>query len=178
VSGRRRRYSLKVKRGTAFVHAVVALFSAALLFAGSGCRERKEMASPAGEPPDHSKKSPLSPASLPFAPLSFDEALAKARAEKRLVFVDVYADWCTWCTKMDEDVFTDARVKTALLAYVPIKVDVDRGGGHGLASRYGVEGLPAFLLVNGNGELVGRLDGYFPAGEFLQRLGRFSGPRG
>ncbi len=150
---------------------------AAVLCGGSSCRGRDEAASAGGAPRDHSNKSPLPSSSLPFSPLSFDEALSKARGEKKLVFVDVYADWCGWCTRMDEDVFTDERVRTALLAYVPIKVDADRGG-RSVASRYRVSGLPAFLVLNADGELVGRFDGYLPAEPFLARLARASGTRG
>jgi thiol:disulfide interchange protein len=169
---------LKVKRGTARAGTVVAL-SGALLLAGSGCRGREEGASPAGTPPDHSKKSPSSSSSsLPFISISFDEALERARAEKKLVFVDVYADWCTWCTKMDEDVFVDSRVQRALLGFVPIKVDADKGGGRAVADRYRVSGLPAYLLIDGDGNLVGRFDGYWPVEPFLAKLGRAAGSRG
>ena len=93
------------------------------------------------------------------------------------MFVDVTADWCGWCTRMDEDVFSNPRVQQALLEYVPIKVDADRGG-RKTAVRYRVTGLPAFLVVNGDGEVVGRFDGYMSADAFLERLGRSSGARG
>ena len=147
-----------------------------LALAASGCRGREESASPADAPLDHSQKSSSS-VSLPFLPLSFDEALVRARAERKLVFVDVTADWCGWCTRMDEDVFANARVQGALLDYVPIKVDADRGG-RKVAVRYRVTGLPAFLLVNGDGELVGRFDGYMPVDAFLLKLSRSPGARG
>jgi thiol:disulfide interchange protein len=166
---------LKVKRGTALAGALIAL-----AVASTGCRGREEGASPADAPLNHSKKSSSSSSSssLPFLPLSFDEALARARAEKKLVFVDLYADWCTWCTKMDEDVFIDSRVQKALLDFVPIKVDTDRGGGRAVANRYRVRGLPAYLLVDGDGNVVGRFDGYLPVEAFLLKLGRASGGRG
>ena len=131
---------------------------------------------PAAESFRPSKKSPSS--SLPFISLSLDEALVRARAEKKLVFVDVYADWCTWCTKMDEDVFIDSRVQGALLDFVPIKVDADKGGGRSVANRYRVEGLPAYLVLDGEGAVVGRFDGYLPVEAFLLKLGRASRSRG
>jgi thiol:disulfide interchange protein len=130
---------------------------------------------PAAEPFRPSKKSPSS--TLPFISLSLDEALVRAGSEKKLVFVDVYADWCTWCTKMDEDVFVDSRVQSALLAFVPIKVDADKGGGRAVANRYRVSGLPAYLLIDGDGNVVGRFDGYWPVEPFLAKLGRAAGGR-
>jgi len=155
---------------------LVALLSGGL-FGGFGCRGHDEDAAAGAAPLDHSKKSPLPSSSLPFSALSFDEALAKARAEKKLVFVDVAADWCGWCTRMDEDVFSNPRVQSALLEYVPIKLDADRGG-RKVAVRYSVTGLPAFLVVNGDGEVVGRFDGYMSADAFLERLRRSSRGRG
>ncbi|MEO8054314.1 MAG: thioredoxin family protein [Acidobacteriota bacterium] len=150
----------------------------ALAVAATGCRGRDEAASPSETPLDHSKKSPSSSPALPFVSISFDEALAKARTENKLVFVDLYADWCTWCTKMDEDVFAVPRVQDALLAFVPIKVDVEKAGGRRIATRYRVEGLPAYLLLNADGEVVGRFDGYLPVEGFLLRLRAASGGRG
>ena len=38
-----------------------------------------------------------------FASTGFDEALARARAEKRILLVDVYTDWCGWCKKLDAE---------------------------------------------------------------------------
>lgn len=161
---------MKVKR-----EAIRAIGLIAIVVAG--CRGREDTASPAGAPLDHSKKSSSS-SSLPFASLSFDEALGKARAEKKLVFVDLYADWCTWCTKMDEDVFVDSRVQRALLDFIAIKVDTDKSGGRAVADRYRVNGLPAFLLVDADGRVVGRFDGYLPVDAFLRRLRAASGGRG
>ena len=159
---------------------VVGLFAATLL-GGCGCRGRDEAAGPAAGALNHSKKSSSSSSSsssLPFVSLSFDEALARAHAEKKLVFVDVTADWCSWCTKMDEDVFADDRVKAALLEFVPVKVDADTGGGRAVANRYRVGGLPAYLVLNADGALVGSFGGYMPVEPFLRSLRRASGSPG
>lgn len=183
----KREYSLKVKRAAGLtcrlvVRVAAPALPAALLFilGASGCRGRDEGAAAVDAPLDHSKKSSssLSSPSLPFAALSFDEALVRARAEKKLVFVDLSADWCSYCTRMDDEVFTDSRVRTALLTFVPIKLDTDTAGGRGVANRYRVNGLPAFLLVDGDGALVGRFDGYLPVDPFLVQLRRASGGRG
>ena len=169
-----------MKRGPARLKRLIVLAAlpagVILALAAAGCRGREQGAPSAEAPLDHSKQSPP-PSSLPFTSLSFDEALVRARAEKKLVFVDVTADWCGWCTRMDEDVFSNPRVQQALLEYVPIKMDADRGG-RKTAVRYRVTGLPAFLVVNGDGEVVGRFDGYMSADAFLERLGRSSGARG
>ena len=41
---------------------------------------------------------------------TFEEALAKAQAEEKLVFVDAYTVWCGPCKWMSKNTFTDAKV--------------------------------------------------------------------
>ena len=180
-----KRYSLKVKKGTAPGEAASILAAAArraaplafaaLVVSTAAC-SRSETGSDAGRSPSSPSEEISSSPSLPFVPLSFDEALAKARAENKLVLVDVYTDWCGWCTKMDRDVFADARVQAALLGFVPIRVNADKGG-RGVAARYRVRGLPTFLVVDADGTVVRRFEGYLPVDAFLSRLGPASGAR-
>jgi len=34
--------------------------------------------------------------------ISWEEALAAQKIEKKKILVDIYTDWCTWCKKMDK----------------------------------------------------------------------------
>ena len=42
--------------------------------------------------------------------LSWEEAMKKNETENRLIFIDVYTDWCGWCKVMDKKTFTDPEV--------------------------------------------------------------------
>src|SRR5204862_6632909 len=39
-------------------------------------------------------------------PPPFATVLAKARAEKKVVFVDFTTEWCGWCKKLEQDTFS------------------------------------------------------------------------
>lgn len=106
---------------------------------------------------------------------TLDEALARARAEKKLVLVDVYTDWCGWCKKLDRDVFSDSRVARATGDLVAVRVNAEKGG-EKVADRYEVEGYPVVLFVDGEGKVVKRVDGYVDATEMLRVLSSL--PRG
>lgn len=104
-----------------------------------------------------------------FASLSFEDAVSRAREERTLVLVDVYTDWCGWCKKLDKEVFADARVGEATRGLVAIRVNAEKGGEE-VASRFRVGGYPTLLFVDGDGNLVHRVEGYLPADEFLEVL--------
>ncbi|CUT04904.1 DUF255 domain-containing protein, partial [Candidatus Kryptobacter tengchongensis] len=42
---------------------------------------------------------------------SFSDGLKLAKSENKKVLIDVYTDWCEWCKKMDEEVYTNSTVK-------------------------------------------------------------------
>lgn len=82
--------------------------------------------------------------------LSFDEALAKARRDRKPVVIDFTASWCQPCQRMLRDTFPDAKVAALLEQCVFVKVDTDDHAQ--LAKRFGVVGLPdiRFLSPEGN----------------------------
>ena len=102
-----------------------------------------------------------------FASMSFGDALDRARAENRLVMVDVYTDWCGWCKKLDREVFSDGKVAEAAKGLVAVRVNAEKGGEE-VARRYSVQGFPTILFVDGSGSVVRRIDGYVDATEMLR----------
>ena len=101
-----------------------------------------------------------------FATGSFEDALSRARSEKRLLLVDVYTDWCGWCKKLDREVFGDARVAEAAKGLVAVRVNAEEGG-EDVARRFDVQGYPTVLFVDGSGTVVKRIDGYVDVPEML-----------
>ena len=102
-----------------------------------------------------------------FSTGAFDDALARARTEKRLLLVDVYTDWCGWCKKLDREVFADGRVGEAAKDLVAVKVNAEKGGEE-IARRYRVRGYPTVLFLDGEGKVVERVDGFVDAGEMVK----------
>ena len=104
-----------------------------------------------------------------FASGSYDEALATARAEKKLLLVDVYTDWCGWCKKLDREVLGDARVAKAASNLVAVRVNAEKGGEE-VARKFDVQGFPTILFVDGSGTVVERVEGYVDVDEMLRIL--------
>lgn len=112
-----------------------------------------------------------------FQKLSFREALEKAKAEGKMVFVDCYTTWCGPCKMMAEEVLPLPEVGEYLNArFVCLQIDMERGEGPDLAKEYAVDAYPTFLLVNADGTLKNRHVGAVPSGaDFVARVKMLAG---
>jgi thioredoxin-related protein len=99
-------------------------------------------------------------------------SVVAAKAGNKLVMVDLYADWCRWCKKLDTDVFDNANVREILTNhFLSVKVDIEASRENAeLAQKFGTTGLPHIVFLNGEGEKVHEISGYLPANEFADEL--------
>lgn len=90
-----------------------------------------------------------------------DAALAAAAAGDRYLLVDLYADWCVWCKRMDAQVFSTAGFADFAADYVLLRVDVEDGGeGSWLQDRLGARSLPTLAILGPDLALVGKVPGF------------------
>lgn len=89
---------------------------------------------------------------------NWEEAQTQAKRENKLIFMDVYADWCGPCRMMDQITFADPGVKERLAKYVTVKVDADKDTA--LAERYGTGALPTVAVVQPDGTILQREAGF------------------
>ena len=104
--------------------------------------------------------------SITFQNLSYNDALTKAKQEKKLVFIDAYTSWCQPCLLMLKNVFTIDKVADFYNEKF-INLKIDFGQEKELCDKFGVKGFPAFLFVNGDGKLVHMEGGYTPSDKFI-----------
>lgn len=106
--------------------------------------------------------------SIKFEDSDFATILAKAKAEKKLIFLDAYAAWCGPCKLMEKNVFTDKTVADYYNKnFINAHFDMEKGEGSGLAAKYGIRSYPTLMFLNGEGEIVGKELGYLKTEDFL-----------
>ncbi len=98
---------------------------------------------------------------IDFIKEDWSAILAKASAEKKMVFVDAYTTWCGPCKAMDKNIFTNELVASYFNeTFINAKIDMEKGEGPELARKYGVSAYPTLLFINGDGKAVHRGLGY------------------
>ncbi len=88
-----------------------------------------------------------------------DAAFEQAGKTNKLVLVDLSAEWCAYCRKMDATTWQDSGVLAAIdKDYIPVKI-VDEHDPE-LAARYRQYGRPAVVILDADGTELMRKRGY------------------
>ena len=111
----------------------------------------------------------------------WNSGLRDAASSGKPVIVDVYTDWCTWCKRMDQDVYSRPDVKQYLAEhFVSVKLNAEyttaaryEGKAHtsrSLAQRFRVNGFPTTIFLRSDGSHMANVPGYVPAERFILLL--------
>jgi len=102
---------------------------------------------------------------------SLASAQQKAKASKQLIFVDMFADWCGWCHRMEQEVFPSQAFQNATDDLVLLRLNTEDGAdGSKLAQRFQVTSLPKFLLITPDMTIAGIIRGYAPPNDFVKSV--------
>lgn len=113
--------------------------------------------------------------------MGFDEGMKAAAANGRLSVVDFYTDWCSWCKKMDKEVFSRPDVAARLKKELnTIRVNAESSDkitykGKSIESRQltglmRIEGYPTLMVLDPAGNPVAKLPGYVDPQTFMMFL--------
>ncbi len=102
---------------------------------------------------------------------SLAAAQKQAKASNSLIFVDMFADWCGWCHRMEQEVFPSQAFQNATDDLVLLRLNTEDGAdGSKLAQRFQVTSLPTFLLITPDMTVAGIIRGYAPANDFVKSV--------
>ncbi len=99
--------------------------------------------------------------SVHFETLSWQQALGKARKENKMLFVEVFTSWCTYCKQMEHEVFTtDEAGNFYNQHFINVRYDALKSDGIQIRKSYALIGLPMFLYLDPNGLVVKKTVGF------------------
>lgn len=108
---------------------------------------------------------------ITFEKGTFAQAIEKATGLGRPLFMDCYTSWCGPCKMMSSKVFTLPQVgKYFNDRFVSIKMDMEKGEGKELATRYKVAAYPTMLLIGTDGNVEARIVGARSPQDLVQNI--------
>ena len=116
----------------------------------------------------------------------YHKAQEEAKASHKLLLLNFTgSDWCGWCIRLDQDVFSQSDFKDyASKNLVLLELDFPRPGGSRaqgqaaelkkqnleLARQYNVYGFPTLIVLDGNGQKIWQYEGYLPGADLIAQL--------
>lgn len=106
---------------------------------------------------------------IDFEHTSWNDIVKKAKAEKKLIFMDAYTTWCGPCKALQTRVFPDKAVGDYFNSnFVNAKIDMESGEGPALAAKYRVQAYPTLFFIDPNsGKVVHQAMGFRQAPELI-----------
>lgn len=141
----------------------LALTLAAILLSASALAHGDET-QPAPSPGATDAKAPAPAAEVVWMG-DFDKAVERAKFEKKDLLVDFTgSDWCTWCIRLHDEVFSQAAFRSVAKDYVLVSLDFPRDPAllakvpnpprnRELAAKYAVDSYPTVLLMTADGDV-------------------------
>jgi thiol-disulfide isomerase/thioredoxin len=116
---------------------------------------------------------------IEFQHKSFDEVCEMAVKQNKLVFVDVYTQWCGPCLWMVEEVFCQGKVGDAINnKFISVKIDAEHGDGIAFAKKYRAQSYPTYFFMDPNTkEVLDRSGGRHETDEFLEIVENAMNPK-
>lgn len=102
----------------------------------------------------------------------YTAAVAKAKKEKKLVMVDVYASWCLPCKQLDKETFGNKDVQSRLSNQViTVKLDLEKIlDDADLAKQFAKDTIPYVVFLDSDGKRLSEFVGFLSPDDFLKVL--------
>ena len=113
---------------------------------------------------------------------TWSDMLAKAKAENKLIFVDVYTQWCGPCKNVAKNVFPQQKMGDVYnKQFINFQIDAESPAGKEFVKQYPVDGYPTFFYINAEGQVINKavggrdVDGFLQEAKMLDIYARYGG---
>lgn len=127
--------------------------------------------SPSVKPNDPVNDQPKPQTNEPQAVMEvrdYNTALATSKQTGRPIVVFFEATWCKWCKKMKSETLTNQAVQQALRPFILVYVDTDQN--RSLAQKFGVSGIPAYIITDATQQKLNSGNGFMDTSTFVAWL--------
>lgn len=111
------------------------------------------------------------PEKLVFFDGSLGQLKEEAESTDKPYYIYFSADWCQPCTVLKKNVFSAPEVyEYSNEHFLALQVDVDDFNGQELSRKYQIDGIPAILFFDSEGNYIDRVVGLMSSEQFFEIL--------
>ncbi|SDL66244.1 Thioredoxin-like [Pedobacter sp. ok626] len=100
---------------------------------------------------------------------TWEQALQKAKTEKKLIFLDGYTTWCVPCAELSKTVFPRKDMGDFFNAhFISIQMDMEKGIGVNLSKSFEISAYPTLVIANSSGFKISDIVGLRNPNEYLK----------
>ena len=106
---------------------------------------------------------------IKFMEENWAKALAEAKKQNKLVFLDAYTSWCGPCKMLKRNTFPDkAAGEFFNKNFINVALDMEKGDGLAVAATYQVRAYPTLIITDGDGKIITYSEGYVDAAQLIE----------
>jgi len=113
--------------------------------------------------------------------VGMERALQMASEQDKFILIDVYAEWCPYCQRMQSEVYPSDEVEEKVGKYfIPVRINTESNetlrylGSEFTQAEFAValqyRSVPTTYFMNEKGEVVGQQPGFLPVDVFAKLL--------
>ena len=104
-----------------------------------------------------------------FIEADWKKALAEAKKQHKLIFLDAYASWCGPCKLLKKKTFPDKEAGEFFNAnYINVAIDMEKGDGPALGEKFAVNAYPTLRIIDADGNILTYTKGYMNAKQLIE----------
>lgn len=108
-------------------------------------------------------------AGIQFVEENWAKAVAEAKKQKKMIFIDAYTSWCGPCRMLKQNTFTDKAAGEFFNKYfINIALDMEKGDGIAFAQKYQVTAYPTLFIMDPEEKSVTTSEGYVNPAQLIE----------
>ena len=106
---------------------------------------------------------------IQFIEANLAKAVAEAKKQKKMIFIDAYTSWCGPCRMLKQNTFPDKAAGDFFNKhFINIALDMEKGDGIAFAEKYQIRAYPTLLIMDADQKSVAISEGYINPGQLIE----------
>jgi thioredoxin 1 len=106
---------------------------------------------------------------IQFVEADWTKAVAEAKKQKKMIFIDAYTSWCGPCRMLKQNTFTDKAAGDFFNKhFINIALDMEKGDGLAFAQKYQVAAYPTLFIMDAEEKSVTTSEGYINPAQLIE----------